>query len=485
MDYNDDDIFKDNDDGFPKRTETIYKNIEKFEPYELTHCVMFEMAVRNKEVKQILHVLKSIKLVQNQVDEMIKPDIEVLNTSQTIKPKVELPESTLIKYREYESIYENLIKILKDDYYLYFDQQAINIPEIENPLNKKISGMSTEEIKEEILDALKSPILKHISHNISEYLSKNIYYDYYKSDHNIYDGFTTVRGIDRNCSTFSISSINTHFKRKIYDTNQINVALNMTLPEEELVAYIKHIKNILSHDDAKELKSPNTLLEKDTKKVQQTKNFPKKKTALKLANMFFVYDYVTARLDDYSSNEQDRVINEIFDEMESVIPTAYYLEKINKEYLDTKDNKDNIFQDLVSPLYKEDIRLVQRKYKKATIHTKIDDVCKVFKKYLNTIEISVIHKKYSKKIDNTKDNKIFEDLDTILYNKYIENLHKKYSHIEKIQREKLFKDIKIVLEEYKISSSTASNYYYALKPYIEECRYPEFLTGESIIEDTE
>ena len=24
-----------------------------------------------------------------------------------------------------------------------------------------------------------------------------------------------------------------------------------------------------------------------------------------------------------------------------------------------------------------------------------------------------------------------------------------------------------------------------LKPYIEECRYPEFLTGESIIEDTE
>ena len=51
--------------------------------------------------------------------------------------------------------------------------------------------------------------------------------------------------------------------------------------------------------------------------------------------------------------------------------------------------------------------------------------------------------------------------------------------------EDIFKDFDEPMENINFKGSTASNYYYALKPYIEECRYPEFLTGESIIKDEE
>lgn len=36
------------------RTDSRYKRIEKFNSYELTHCIIFEMATRNKNVKELI-----------------------------------------------------------------------------------------------------------------------------------------------------------------------------------------------------------------------------------------------------------------------------------------------------------------------------------------------------------------------------------------------------------------------------------------------
>lgn len=301
------------------------------------------------------------------------------------------------KYQEYETIYKDLIMLLKDKYYLYFGQDAVNIPEIENPFkDKDFSGMSFEEIEEEFLDALRTPMSKHISGSIGKFLHGEEY-PLYKSDHSIYEGFVTARGINPRCKTFDISSVNTHFQRKIYDTNKINVALNMSLPENELVAYIKHIKKTLSDENSKELKTPNKLLGKDVQEAKKIKNYPQKPTAKKLADMFFVYDYVNKRLKQI---DNDR---------------SY----IDQKY---KDDKAEIKND---PLYNSADKSVQLK---------------------------VLQQEYSEnKVD--------------------------------IGLEEIFKEIVDSIEDISFTSaSTASNYYYALKPYIEECRYPEFLTGESIIE---
>ena len=47
----------------------------------------------------------------------------------------------------------------------------ISIPEIENPFKEKnFEGMSFEEIHEEFSDALRSPMIKHISGGIGKFL---------------------------------------------------------------------------------------------------------------------------------------------------------------------------------------------------------------------------------------------------------------------------------------------------------------------------
>ncbi|MCK5293629.1 MAG: hypothetical protein KAJ49_03175 [Arcobacteraceae bacterium] len=53
MDYNE-------DDDLPKRTDPIYKEIADFKDYELTHCVVHEMTIRNKNVIEILEKIDYI-----------------------------------------------------------------------------------------------------------------------------------------------------------------------------------------------------------------------------------------------------------------------------------------------------------------------------------------------------------------------------------------------------------------------------------------
>lgn len=394
MDY---DKFKENQ--LPNRTNSKYKRIENFKPYELTHCIIFEMAGRNKEVRKLIQDIVSIKLVQDNTRKIITPSIDSLFNTQNNETEIKIPESTLKKYYEYESLYEKLIELLKNKYYIHYNQNKINIPEIENPFKEKdFEGMSFEEIHEDFSDALCSPMMKHISGAIGKFLHGEEY-PLYKSDHNIYEGFVTARGINPRCKTFDISNINTHFQRKIYDINQINVVLNMSLPEDELVEYIKHIKKTLSDEKSKGLKSPNKLLGREVKDAEKTPNYPKKPTTKKLADMFFVYDYVTTKLEKLKSDSQLMI----------------------DEY---NEGKEAIKKDPES---------------------------------------------------NTQDKKT-----------QLEELLQEYEgNKTSIKVENIFKDFNKPMKGIDFKSSTASNYYYALKPYIEELRYSEFLTGESIIENDE
>lgn len=403
MDYNNE--FEEN--TFPKRTENRYERIENFKPYELTHCIVFEMAVRNKDVRDSIQILAMIEDVLK-----IKYRIKQDNTNETPSfLDIELDNENVIevdseeyykleeKRRNFEETFKEGVNILKNKYYIHYDQKAVNIPEIENPFKEKdFSGMSLEDIEEEFSDALRSPMMKHVSGAIGKFLHGEEY-SLYKSDHNIYEGFVTARGIYPEAKTFNISSINTYFQRKIFDTNQTNVALNMSLPEEELVAYIKHIKKTLSNENSKELKSPNKLLGKEVKDAEKTANYPKKPTAKKLADMFFVYDYVIEKLKEHE----------------------YCMQLMADEYNENKKNIKNS-KEYTTKEKKIQLQELLAEYEENKVTVKVEDI---------------------------------------------------------------FKDFDDPIEGINFKSSTASNYYYALKPYIYDCRYPEFLTGESIIEDTE
>lgn len=403
MDYNN----EFNETSFPKRTDDRYKRIENFKPYELTHCIVFEMASRNKEVRNSIELLDSLEEVlkiryqeiPSNKDENIIDFDELFGTDDAIEVSKEEYEKLEKKSQKFKKFFDKGVSILKNNYNIHYNQNLLYIPEIENPFkDRDFDGMSEEEILEEYEDALRAPMSKYISGNIGKFLHGEEY-PHYKSEHNLYEGFVTDRGINPRCKTFDISNINTNFQRKIYDTNQINVALNMSLPEEELVAYIKHIKKTLSDENSKELKSPNKLLGKEVKDAEKTANYPKKPTAKKLADMFFVYDYVIEKLKEHEYCMQ--LMDDEYNENKKSI-------KNSKEY--TTKEKQIQLQELLT------------EYEENKVTIKVEDI---------------------------------------------------------------FKDFDDPREDTNFKSSTASNYYYALKPYIEECRYPEFLTGESIIEDEE
>ena len=67
MDYNNE---EDYDAYLPKRSDTIYQEIESFEEYELTQCVAYEMAIRNEIVIDLKNIINKLleKIKNNYID---------------------------------------------------------------------------------------------------------------------------------------------------------------------------------------------------------------------------------------------------------------------------------------------------------------------------------------------------------------------------------------------------------------------------------
>jgi hypothetical protein len=354
MAYSESSIF--NNDIFPKRTDPIYGEIEDFQPYELTHCVVYEMAVRNTEIKIKLDKCNQITKIKQQLEKRLM--------HKYFGKHIYLDRANIVssKINHYTKLNDNLINELIYKHLIFPDNFELKDTGLENSL-----------LIEKILE---KPSV------------------HYPISQTIYDGLKISQGIYEDDSSFDINKIQNNFKRKINDANQVYVSLNTSLSENELVAYIQLIKK-----NAKYIKTPSQLLGKETESAELTKNFPKKPAAAKLADMFFVYDYVTEKLKEHT----------------------YCIKLMEDEYNENKNEIKN------STLYttkdkKIQLQALLEEHEENTITVKVEDI---FKKFDNPIE----------------------------------NINFK--------------------------SSTASNYYYALKPYIEECRYPEFLTGESVIEAKE
>jgi len=91
MDYNNE---EDYDAYLPKRSDAIYQEIESFEEYELTQCVAYEMAVRNKnnlkaieEVVEFYNQYKEYLAIPeyfNQIEQKIN-NIDCLKNCLTIR----------------------------------------------------------------------------------------------------------------------------------------------------------------------------------------------------------------------------------------------------------------------------------------------------------------------------------------------------------------------------------------------------------------
>ena len=462
-----------NDNGFPKITDDIYKEIKIFEPYELTHCVVYEMAVRNKEIKEKLDRCNRIRIIKIKLEKRYRD--KYLLKADPMLVEGELVLSKKIEY--YSRLADTLTLELITKYLIY-------------PDNYKIKNTGLEDVL----------LLEKI---LGKPLSK------YKTNQVIHNELTVSQGIETEKDFFDIGNINLKFKRQVYDTNQMEIIINFSLPKKETQKYLKHILDTIYSSDKRMIKSPKVLCGKNVEDASKTDNYPEIPTALKLSNMFFVYDYVTERFDIEQSKkndiekeddkeERDTILKtEIFHEVADVAYEQYLeeLEEIHSEDIikassDDKFSIKTIIDDVKLLSYAAKIEDLKAKYpiKKRNISFKniLDDFTLSLDKTesLDKIEIGKIRKKYTEKKLNSKNNDIFQKLKLLLYKAQIKTLQQKYlKRIIDSKSNSIFENIR-QLEDLKLRGDTVSNYYYAIRPYIEECRYPEFLTGDSILSDT-
>jgi len=232
----------------PQRDDLIYKEIEEFQDYELTNCVAYEMAVRNKNISALVNKYLKKRFVFSYAEEK-NADIELLKdygfTLETM-------------------LWTEILGILKQDIKLFNGR-------IRTPITYS------------------NDILKNKTNNNSYiYFEKDSFFS-----ESFYDKNTIVEKIkENNINKEFISSIRFSFKRpKLqFQRNKIvKIDSNLNLPKEELIAYISKIKDDFDKDNSI-IKTPLELLGETLEKSDNNKT-PKKPKASVYADWFYIYDY--------------------------------------------------------------------------------------------------------------------------------------------------------------------------------------------------
>ena len=133
----------------PNRANEKYTRIENYEDYEFTHCIAYEMAIRNKEVIKLTDLMEKLNLLRYNI-------LQNFNSLQNYEEKI-VQLSLLIDF---------LIKSIKINY----KDPLKSIFEIHNRLSKNMNLDNTEIVTDiflEILDTYENSYLLTILNNYS------------------------------------------------------------------------------------------------------------------------------------------------------------------------------------------------------------------------------------------------------------------------------------------------------------------------------
>lgn len=331
------------DSYLPKRSDDIYNEIESFEDYEFTQCVAYEMAIRNHEANRLITKLDKLKRLKKLASDKITARYGV--TGFLTNYVVIMAPNNMVT---------NMLKSkLKKQFYIIYGYTQIKHEHADDAFCKSIEN-NEKHIKHAFykeLDRLnrkiQSPTSSIIKHNL---LVPNTprYYNHQSCE----DGFIVSQGIYQGSNIHDISNIKQNFKRAGFDIgNSANMKINFALPKDELIAYVSHIKDTLDKSITNKLRLPIELFGDEVEDYLPSKNYPKKVTSKKIADIFYIYDYVTARL-KYIKYENELIKKE-------------YDEKI--QFI-----KNNI--DLTKREKKIQILSLQEEHSENKINTKIEDI---------------------------------------------------------------------------------------------------------------
>ena len=281
----------------PRRDDEVYQIISSYEQYELTHCISYEMAIRNKDVKVLFEKIKTLTLLSRDLfkaDMLHKNDSALFYIMEIEEQREKILESlealqivlnidfntaspTKIQSELFRLITEYTV-LLEEDYYMIYDRKDI-VPE----------GME---------EVFKEPNHYESDRELNQYMDKAIEesirnaYDVsprYKDNFTFKDGYAVYQASYEDLKEYDINKIFPNFKRPMREFNQTQVAFNMSLPKDEIVKYIEKIKDDYDVKNTS-YKTLNQLLYGDNTRSEDKLVHKQKE---RYADDFFIYDYYT------------------------------------------------------------------------------------------------------------------------------------------------------------------------------------------------
>lgn len=298
------------------KSRKSYEYIEKFQLYELTPCIAYEMAIKNKDVKALLKRYEKI-------NHMMEDDTYLYKrffTHDNFDNAKDHPILTLSEeyenctYEEYETIIAKKLatykRLIEEDYKKFIDEYIHRCTEL------SISELDIlkEKIEEELINNYliyptgyirnvpgATYFYKEEITNSKKDKKKTIITDSSAEDglqirfeEIIHDEFIQVQGTNIKNTEYYVNNIIPNFHRQVNDQNQINIPINFSLPIEEIFEYITEVKKKINP------KTPLELLGEKLDKANDMSNIKVGKETLdatrgekpqvKFADMFFIYD---------------------------------------------------------------------------------------------------------------------------------------------------------------------------------------------------
>ena len=270
----------------PKLTDSIYKEIDEFEDYEYSNCIAYEMCIRNKEVKKLLNI------IINKFDEIFEAtEFEFIINKEAI-------EKECNELKKYGIGFNTLSSILTDIFYEINDievgKSSLNILyENEIILNRDKEYEYIERCDDGIIAQIDSD-----SDNCEIIPYEHINLDY-------------------------VPFIGTNYKRpklELIQNKIFKIDLNLSLPKKELIDYVSKIIDEYEKDN-----NPVFFYFDRSRGNRVDKNKINKGL---IAKKFFVYDYVSIRLEQIEDSNQDYIIE--YEENKKIIENNPYITRQDK-----------------------------------------------------------------------------------------------------------------------------------------------------------
>ncbi|WP_323595263.1 hypothetical protein [Aliarcobacter butzleri] len=263
-------------DKLPQIDDLIYKEIEEFQDYELTNCVAYEMAIRNKEFKNLLN---DVELIRKNYFKVAKMYAETKTAKYNLKTS------------------EDVINIVKDKIDDFLEFRKNKIRDKLSEIYKKFGLALFDTTNNSVLDDIKDVHFrtKGSLQNMLEFKEENKdgQLEFLSTNYNLkLDLPKEVSRKEVSRIEYVKNNLMIVTSRPKIDSDKshiIEMKLNLNLPKEELIAYLSKIKDDFDKDNSI-IKTPLELLG-ETLEKSDNKKTPKKPKAFVYADWFYIYDY--------------------------------------------------------------------------------------------------------------------------------------------------------------------------------------------------